>query len=131
MYTVAVRQDFIARHYLVGGDWGVENQPHAHHYVIEVQLEGRDLDRHGYLTDICDIESALEAQVTYYRDKMLNELPEFDGLNPSIEHFARIICETVGVQIQTRHLAAMVVKLWENDRAWAQYRQSFQRPGNE
>ncbi len=86
MYTVAVRQDFIARHYLVGGDWGDENEPHAHHYVIEVQLEGRNLDTHGYLTDICDIESTLDAQVTYYRDKMLNELPEFEGLNPSIEH---------------------------------------------
>ena len=125
MYTVAVGQDFIARHYLVGGDWGDENEPHAHQYVVEVQLEGRDLDTHGYLTDICDIESTLDAQVTYYRDKMLNELPEFEGLNPSIEHFARIICQTVAAHIQTQHLNAMVVKLWESEQAWAQFRQSF------
>ena len=125
MYTVAVRQDFIARHALVGGDWGDENEPHAHHYVIEVQLEGRNLDTHGYLTDICDIESALDAQVAYYRDKMLNELPEFADLNPSIEHFARILCQTVAAQIQTHHLDAMIVKLWENEQAWAQFRQTF------
>ena len=125
MYTVAVRQDFIARHALVGGDWGEENEPHAHHYVIEVQLEGRNLDTHGYLTDICDIESALDAQVAYYRDKMLNELPEFADLNPSIEHFARILCQTVAAQIQTHHLDAMIVKLWENEQAWAQFRQTF------
>jgi 6-pyruvoyltetrahydropterin/6-carboxytetrahydropterin synthase len=125
MYTVAVKRDFIARHFLIGGDWGDENQPHAHHYVIEVQLEGRTLDTHGYLTDICDIESALDAQVTYYRDKMLNELPEFEGLNPSIEHFARILYQTIAADIQTHHLKAMAVKLWENKWAWTRYREDF------
>jgi 6-pyruvoyltetrahydropterin/6-carboxytetrahydropterin synthase len=125
MYTVAVKRDFIARHYLVGGDWGDENEPHAHHYVVEVQLEGPDLDRHGYLTDICDIESTLAAQTAYYRDKLLNELPEFEGLNPSIEHFAGIIWHALAAQIQTRHLSAMAVRLWESEQAWTQFRQTF------
>ena len=26
-----------------------------------------------------------------YRDRTLNELPEFEGLNPSVENFARIL----------------------------------------
>jgi len=125
MYAVAVKRDFIARHFLIGGDWGDENQPHAHHYVIEVQLEGRTLDTHGYLTDICDIESALDAQVIYYRDKMLNELPEFDGLNPSLEHFARILYQTIAADIQTHHLQSMAVRLWENKWAWARYGEDF------
>jgi len=125
MYTVAVKRDFIARHFLIGGDWGDENQPHAHHYVIEVQLEGRTLDTHGYLTDICDIESALDAQVTYYRDKMLNELPEFEDLNPSLEHFARILYQTIAADIQNQHLQAMAVTLWENKGAWARYGEDF------
>ncbi|UCD82351.1 MAG: 6-carboxytetrahydropterin synthase [Desulfobacterales bacterium] len=125
MYTVAVKRDFIARHYLIGGDWGDENEPHAHHYVIEVRLEGLNLDSHGYLTDICDIESALDARVTYFRDKMLNELPEFVDLNPSIEHFARILCQAMAANIQTDHLKAMAVKLWESESAWTQFRQTF------
>lgn len=125
MYTVAVRREFIARHYLIGGDWGDENNPHAHHYVIEVELRGTELDRHGYLTDICDIESALDARVAHYRDKMLNELPDFDGLNPSIEHFARILCQTIAEDIQTGHLASISVKLWENDWAWARFEAGF------
>ena len=40
MYTVAVSREFIAHHFLVGGDWGRENQKHSHHYRIELQLEG-------------------------------------------------------------------------------------------
>jgi 6-pyruvoyltetrahydropterin/6-carboxytetrahydropterin synthase len=125
MYTVAVKREFIARHFLIGGDWGDENQPHAHHYAVEVQLEGSRLDAHGYLTDICDIESALDNRVAYYRDKMLNELPEFEGLNPSIEHFARILCQSIAAGIQTHHLKTMSVKLWENEWAWSQYREDI------
>jgi 6-pyruvoyltetrahydropterin/6-carboxytetrahydropterin synthase len=75
VYVVAVQGDFVARHFLVGGDWGTENERHSHHYTVEVQLEGKDLDRHGYLVDIVDIEDRLEALVDYYRDKTLNELP--------------------------------------------------------
>jgi len=125
MYTVAVKRDFIARHYLTGGDWGEENVPHAHHYVIEVRLEGRNLDAHGYLADICDIESVLDARLAYFRDKILNELPEFEGLNPSIEHFARILVQTLAGSIRTQGLNALAVKLWENESAWALYRQEF------
>ena len=93
MYTVAVERDFIAEHFLFGGDWGAENSPHAHHYVVEVRLKGAALDQHGYLTDIVDIEAILDGLVRHYRDKLLNGLPEFAGINPSIEHFARILCE--------------------------------------
>ena len=41
MYTLAVRRDFIARHFLIGGDWGPENFPNSHHYILELQLKGR------------------------------------------------------------------------------------------
>ena len=125
MYTVAVKRDFIARHFLVGGDWGEENEPHAHHYVVEVRLEGRDLDRHGYLVDICDIETVLDSQVSYYRDQMLNELPDFKDLNPSLEHFARILCKKFTDHIPTSNLFAVMVKLWENEIAWAGYREEI------
>lgn len=125
MYTVAVKRDFIARHFLVGGDWGEENEPHAHHYVVEVRLEGRDLDQHGYLVDICDIETVLDIQVSYYRDQMLNELPDFKNLNPSLEHFARILCKKFADHIQTSNLFAVMVKLWENEIAWAAYREEI------
>ena len=56
------------------------------------------LDKHGYLVDIVEIEAALNNTVGYFRDSMLNEKPEFAGLNPSIEHFSRIICEKLLAQ---------------------------------
>jgi len=122
MYTVSVKRDFIAQHYLVGGDWGAENEPHSHHYQLELQLHGDELDRHGYLVDIVDIENALDALVARYRDRSLNEQPEFEGLNPSIEHFSRILCQALDERIQARNIRALTVKLWENEIAWAAYR---------
>jgi 6-pyruvoyltetrahydropterin/6-carboxytetrahydropterin synthase len=122
MYTVAVKRDFVAQHFLIGGDWGAENERHSHHYQLEVQLEGATLDAHGYLVDIVDIETHLEALVAYYRDRTLNELPEFEALNPSIEHFARIFCQALSTRIQVPHLSAITVRIWENEIAWAAYR---------
>jgi 6-pyruvoyltetrahydropterin/6-carboxytetrahydropterin synthase len=31
MYTVTITRDFVAQHFLIGGDWGAENQWHSHH----------------------------------------------------------------------------------------------------
>ena len=121
MYSVAVKRAFIAQHYLIGGDWGAENQKHSHHYQIELELQGSELDQHGYLVDIVDIEQALNALAAYYRDQTLNELPEFAGLNPSIEHFSRILCQALGAHIQAPNIHRVTVKLWENEIAWAAY----------
>jgi 6-pyruvoyltetrahydropterin/6-carboxytetrahydropterin synthase len=122
MYRVAVKKDFISQHYLIGGDWGAENQLHSHHYQVELILKGETLDQHGYLVDIVEIENALNALVSHYQDNTLNDLPEFDGLNPSIEHFSRIISQTLAPHIQAPNLSSYTVKLWENEIAWASYR---------
>ncbi|MCF7797604.1 MAG: 6-carboxytetrahydropterin synthase [Lentisphaeria bacterium] len=125
MYTVAVKRDFIARHYLIGGDWGVENDPHAHHYAAEIQIERSELDEHGYLVDIETIEAALDDALEYYRDSLLNELPEFKNLNPSLEHFSRILCQRLLRAIEPSGPGTFTVKLWENETNWAAFRQAF------
>lgn len=122
MYSVTVSREFIARHFLFGGDWGAENRLHSHSYRVDLSLEGDRLDRHGYLVDIVEIEKILNEIVDYFRDKTLNELPEFEGLNPSIEHFSRIFCQKFREQLSVSSLRAIVVTLWENRVARASYR---------
>jgi 6-pyruvoyltetrahydropterin/6-carboxytetrahydropterin synthase len=121
MYTLGVRRDFIARHFLIGGDWGPENFPNSHHYVLELQISGDELDQHGYLVDIVDVENHLSEIVNYYSEQMLNDKPEFEGLNPSIEHFARILATSLSERIRAQNITAIKVVLWENDSAWAAY----------
>ena len=121
MYTLGVKQEFIARHFLIGGDWGPENFPNSHHYVLELQLAGKELDQHGYLVDIVDVEKNLDEIVNYYKEQMLNEKPEFEGLNPSIEHFARILATSLSERIKAENITELKIVLWKNESAWAAY----------
>jgi 6-pyruvoyltetrahydropterin/6-carboxytetrahydropterin synthase len=122
MYTLAVRRNFIARHALVGGDWGSENLPHAHAYLLELQLEGGQLNEHGYLVDILDVDRHLDEALARYRDRLLNDLPEFSGLNPSLEIFCRLLCLRLDEAIRAPNLTALRLVLWENETAWAAFR---------
>ena len=95
MYSIALERQFEAQHYLVGGDWGAENKIHTHQYKVEVRVHGKNLDEHGYLVDIVDLEQALEKVIAYYQGKVLNDLYEFAGLNPSIEHLSHILFQNL------------------------------------
>lgn len=125
MYTVSVKRELIARHYLVGGDWGAENEPHSHHYEIEVRLESAELDEHGYLVDIVKIEEELQGVIDYFGESMLNELPEFEGLNPSIEHFSRIVCTILLAAIEPPGSGRFTIRIWENASCWAAYAMDY------
>ena len=121
MYTLAVRRSFVAQHFLIGGDWGAENYWHSHHYQLELQLQGSALNEHGYLVDIVQVEAAINELVDSYRDRTLNDLPQFAGINPSIEHFTRIAAEELAPQVYAANLNGITVKIWENEIAWASY----------
>jgi 6-pyruvoyltetrahydropterin/6-carboxytetrahydropterin synthase len=125
MYSISVKRDLIARHFLIGGDWGRENEPHAHHYVVEVRIEAAELDRHGYLVDIVDIETELQAIVDYFGDSMLNDLPEFEALNPSLEHFSRIVSVKLLAAIKPPGPGRLTVRVWENESCWAAYSAAY------
>ncbi|HKJ67008.1 MAG TPA: 6-carboxytetrahydropterin synthase [bacterium] len=121
MYRLGIRRSFVAQHYLIGGDFGDESQWHSHHYKVEVRLTGETLNEHGYLADITEIEQALDTLLSRYRDATLNELPEFQGLNPSIEHFARIFHDRFASAIPWDNSIKLTIRLWEDPDIWTEY----------
>jgi 6-pyruvoyltetrahydropterin/6-carboxytetrahydropterin synthase len=125
MFTVAVRRSFIAQHYLIGGDWGKENEKHSHNYIVEVILEGKKLDEHGYLVDITEIEARLNETVARFKGITLNDLPEFAGMNPSIERLANLFCSSILHGMRNPPVSAVRVKISESDNAWASCRQDI------
>jgi 6-pyruvoyltetrahydropterin/6-carboxytetrahydropterin synthase len=125
VFTLSLSRDFRAWHHLIGGDWGTENEPHSHPYKLELRLEGEKLNEHGYLIDLIDVEKKLDDLLARYREADLNQLPEFAGLNPSLEHFARIASEALFGSLKSQNLTALTVQLWENDNAWASHRLEF------
>jgi 6-pyruvoyltetrahydropterin/6-carboxytetrahydropterin synthase len=131
-YTVAVIRDFVAQHFLFGGDWGRENQLHSHHYKVEAIFAGDQLDQHAYLLDIAIVTQHLDRLVERYRDQTLNPLPEFEARNPSLELFARLFAEGLSRGLTPEGMTAPVpgcrsltIKMWEHEQAWATYTLSY------
>ncbi len=122
MYTLTLQRDLIGLHFLFGADFGEENELHAHHYRVEITLEGAELNRFGYLVDLDELDRELCALLGRFRNKTLNELPEFEGLNPSIERFARVLGLGLQARIDTGCLSSLTATVWEDDFARAGYR---------
>jgi 6-pyruvoyltetrahydropterin/6-carboxytetrahydropterin synthase len=122
MYSLGVRREFTARHYLIGGDWGNENFEHSHHYRMELVLEATALNAHGFLVDIVEVEGHLEEIAAVFRGKTINTLAAFTGLNPSIERLATVIHAAFRDRLAHLPLAALAVTIWEDDIAWTSYR---------
>ncbi|MFQ5923868.1 MAG: 6-pyruvoyl tetrahydropterin synthase family protein [Anaerolineales bacterium] len=120
-YSLAVRRDFQARHYLVGGDWGPENELHTHDYRLELELAGRELNQHGFLVDLVQVEKLVDETLREYQGQTLNDRPAFAGLNPSIEHFSRILCKAFGELLTEAAIQSITVRLWEDESAWASF----------
>lgn len=121
-YTLATGREIHSRHFLVGGDFGPENQPHAHRYRVEVEVTGEELDQHGFLLDLVALEGHLNSLLGDYAGKTLNTLPAFAGLNPSLEHFSRILCRGMADRLGPLGWTSLSVRIWEDQAGWAMYR---------
>jgi 6-pyruvoyltetrahydropterin/6-carboxytetrahydropterin synthase len=121
MYSTTVLTDFVAQHYLTVPDPGPEGVPHSHHYEVKLTFRGPELNEYDYLVDIDDAEAALADLADRYRDELLNDRPEFEGYNPSVERFARVIFDRVTDRVTDDTVTELRVAVWEDDEAAASY----------
>jgi 6-pyruvoyltetrahydropterin/6-carboxytetrahydropterin synthase len=128
-YELSVSRDFVAQHFLTVPDpEPPEGEVHSHHFEVELRFAGPELGEYGYLTNIVTVESVLDDLEERYRDALLNDLPEFEGLNPSVEHFARLFGDRVADRLDADGEdgpARMTVRIWEDDQAWASHERAL------
>jgi 6-pyruvoyltetrahydropterin/6-carboxytetrahydropterin synthase len=118
-----VKREFIAQHYLTVPDpEPPEGDVHSHRFTVEVEFAADSLAEYGYLVNINEVESLLDDIEGRYRDTLLNDLPEFEGRNPSVERFARIVCDRFREAFSGDNPDEVTVRIWEDDLAWASYR---------
>jgi 6-pyruvoyltetrahydropterin/6-carboxytetrahydropterin synthase len=121
MYEVTVTRELVAQHFLTVPDPGPEGELHSHVFRVEVTLEGPALGEYGYLVDIDDVKTAMGGLLERYRDATLNDLPEFEGSNPSVEHFAREFADRFVTAAGVERPERVRVTIWEDDEACAAY----------
>ncbi len=121
-YRLTVRREFIAQHVLTVPDpEPPEDEVHSHAFTAEVEFAAPELGPYGYLVDIDAVEAALDDLEARYRDTTLNELPEFEGLNPSVERFARFFGDRLAARLDPATATRLTVRMWEDDLAWASH----------
>jgi 6-pyruvoyltetrahydropterin/6-carboxytetrahydropterin synthase len=125
-YELTVTREFVAQHFLTVPDPGPEGVPHSHHFTVEVRFGGPELGEYGYLVDIDDVQAILDELEDRYRDALLNDLPEFEGLNPSVEHFARLFGDRVADALENPSPEHLQIRLWEDDVSWASHARALE-----
>ena len=125
MYTVSVTRSFTAWHYLIGADFGPENELNSHEFGITVTVDGPELDELGFLVNIDAIRAALDDVESRFANATLNNQPGFEGLNPSVERFAHVLWDFIAARIPTESLNQMRVTVQEDDDASASFVREF------
>ena len=90
---------------------------HGHRWVVEVTVESvtedaiDSLDNTGILLDFGVIKSLINE----YDHKNLNDMPEFEDINPTAENLAIVWADALTHEILLRRIPAKVisVKVWE------------------
>ncbi|WP_096390330.1 6-pyruvoyl trahydropterin synthase family protein [Halopenitus persicus] len=119
MYSLSVSRSFVAQHHLTVPDPGPEGEVHSHHFTVEATFEGPTLDEYGYLLDIEAVEAAMDDTIARFRDELLNELPTFEGANPSAEHLARNVGDELLARVDASNATGLTVAVREDDVATA------------
>lgn len=115
MYSVSVSRSCIAQHYLTVPDPGPEGTLHSHRFGIEATFGGPELNEYGYLVDIDAVIDALEDVVGEIRDETLNDLPAFEGQNPSAERLARLVADRLAERLAPETATELTVTVREDD----------------
>lgn len=118
MYEIGVATHFEAAHRLVG-DFGPATRVHGHTYRLEVVLRGERLAGDGTLYDLGRLKQTVEAIAAelHYRD--LGDVPGLAGRNTTAEAVAAYCWERVAPSLAGHGLASLLVRVWENQSAWA------------
>lgn len=121
-FALTVRSSFSAAHRLAEYEGNCERL-HGHNWQVEITVESEELDSRGMALDFRVMKSALGEILSRMDHKYLNEVPPFDGLNPSSENIARHIYEEMEGKIAAPVRLSRVT-VWESEDAWAEYSRS-------
>ncbi|MBN2082833.1 6-carboxytetrahydropterin synthase QueD [bacterium] len=120
-YTVYKEQDFAAAHFLREYHGACE-QLHGHNYRVRVYATCDELDAEGMVLDFTALKQAIQEVIGRFDHRLLNEIPPFDELNPTLELLARHICDAVAARLDDERVQITECHLWETDRNCVIYR---------
>ncbi|MEK6580475.1 MAG: 6-carboxytetrahydropterin synthase QueD [Bdellovibrionota bacterium] len=120
MFELRIKVDFAAAHHLTGypGDCA---RPHGHNWSVEVFARSKSLDPIGMAVDFRTLKTAARELISPWDHRDLNELSDFQTINPSAEQIARLAFDRLTQAVNNDQTWVDRVSVWENDRCSATY----------
>jgi 6-pyruvoyltetrahydropterin/6-carboxytetrahydropterin synthase len=127
MYTITKEFHFEAAHHLIGLPLGHQcARQHGHSYRVEVELQAKKLNNHGFVVDYGELDRFGEFLKTHFDHQDLNEVfkkilifdlkPEVD--NTTAENLAYIFYQ----YCRNNWPQTTAVRVSETAKTWAEYR---------
>ena len=121
VYTVSVQAHYDSAHFLVNYKGKCERL-HGHRYVVEVAVQTAELNEAGIAFDFVDLKRELRGLADYLDHELLNDLPEFEGVETSAENQARWFYDELRRRLPAELSAGLLyARVWETPTQWAQY----------
>jgi 6-pyruvoyltetrahydropterin/6-carboxytetrahydropterin synthase len=116
MFIIKVEGHFSSAHNLRGYKGKCEAL-HGHNWRVEAEVASSQLDKTGMVLDFKFLKMKLNKILEKLDHKHLNLMPYFKKVNPSSEHIARFIYQSLKSGIH----GLRAVTVWENNTSSATY----------
>jgi len=93
MFEITVERIFCAGHAIRLN--GAMELPHGHNWHVTVSVGADRLDDEDLVCDFHLLETALDTTLDPFRNRMINDVPPFDQVNPTAEALTRHIAASI------------------------------------
>jgi 6-pyruvoyltetrahydropterin/6-carboxytetrahydropterin synthase len=113
-FTVRVEARFEAAHFLRAYR-GISEPLHGHSYKVEAELAALDggVDRDAIAVDFVSARRKLEILAKKLDYGCINDVPPFDGINPSAENIAQWFHRELSAAVAGESALVTAVTVWE------------------
>jgi 6-pyruvoyltetrahydropterin/6-carboxytetrahydropterin synthase len=115
MYEVTVIREFSAAHRVEDYPGNCERL-HGHNWKVEVTASRSRLDSLGMVVDFRKLKEVTDRALVPLDHTYLNDVPPFDGINPTAENIARYLLDAVSKEIPVTR-----VRVFESETSFATY----------
>ncbi len=114
MFDIFINTHFCGAHHLrdYPGDCEV---PHGHNWKVTVTVRATDLDNLGMGLDFTILKKHVKGIIDTLDHRDLNGLETFATKNPSSEHIAMYLWDSLQMNLQTDRYHLLSVKVMETD----------------
>lgn len=120
MFYIKVKGNFSAAHRIYGYPGDCSNL-HGHNWKVKIVIASSELDELGMACDFREAKKILNDSLGELDHSYLNDIPDFEGKNPTSERIAKKLYDDISAQLP-ENLDLQSVEIFESDTSSVEYR---------